>query len=159
VLFEDVCFKDVLCKDMLFEDVWFEDVLFMMLMMMRCLRCCWLSFDVVVLWCWYEMNYLYAAYTAESYLRCKCRSKSKSCKMFMKFLRRKMLSPCILIYRWGLMPWSFCSTTTMELLLKHDDGAFAQPWRWSFCSNTTMELLLNHDDGAFAQPRRWGLMP
>jgi hypothetical protein len=25
---------------------------------------------------------------------------------------------------------------------------------WSFCSTTTMELLLNHDDGAFAQPRR-----
>jgi hypothetical protein len=34
----------------------------------------------------------------------------------------------------------------LELLLNHDDGAFAQPRRWSF--------LLNHDDGAFAQPRR-----
>jgi hypothetical protein len=95
-------------------------------MLIRCLRYCWLSFDVVVLWCWYQMNYLYAAYTTESYLRCKCRCKSKSCKMFMKFLRRKMLSPCILIYRWRLMPWSFCSTMTMELLLNYVGGLM--PW-------------------------------
>jgi hypothetical protein len=118
----------VLYKDVLFEDVWFKDV-----------DIWWcLSFDVVVLWFWHEMNYLYAAYTTESYLRCNCRSKSRSYRMFMKFLRCKMLSPCILIYRWGLMPWSFCSPTTMELLLTHDDGAFAQPRRWSFCSTTTM---------------------
>jgi hypothetical protein len=39
----------------------------------------------------------------------------------------------------------------LELLLNHDDGAFAQQRRWSFCSTKTMELLLNHDDGAFAQ--------
>jgi hypothetical protein len=36
------------------------------------------------------MNYLYDAYTAES---CKCLSKSRSYKMFMKFLRRRKLSP------------------------------------------------------------------
>ena len=110
----------------------------MMLMLMRCLRCyCYrlmlVYHDADMIWinmcciccCW-------------SLLRCKCRSKSRSYKMFMKFLRYKMLSPCILIYRWGLMPWSFCSTTTVEILLNHDDGAFAQPRRW--------ELMLNHDD-------------
>jgi hypothetical protein len=113
-------------------------------MLMRCLRCCWLPFDVVMMWCWCDMNYLY---TAESYLRCKCRSKSISYRMFMKFLRCKMLSPCILIQSWGL--------DALELLLNHDDGAFAQTRRWSFCSTMTMELLLKHDDGAFAQPWRW----
>jgi hypothetical protein len=88
-------------------------------------------------WCWYDMNYLY---TAESYLRWKCRSKSRSYRMFMKFLRRKMLSPCILIQSWGL--------DALELLLNYVGGLMP----WSFCSTTTMELLLNHDDGAFAQP-------
>jgi hypothetical protein len=56
----------------------------------------------------------------------------------------------LLNYVEGLMPWSFCSTTTMELLLNYVEGLMP----WSFCSTTTMELLLNHDDGAYAQPRR-----
>jgi hypothetical protein len=73
-----------------------------------------LSFDTVMLWCWYDVTYKCCICCCWSYLRCKYRYKSKSCKMFMKFLRRKMLSSCILIYRWGLMPWSFCSTTTMR---------------------------------------------
>jgi hypothetical protein len=88
----------------------YDDAMFKMFLII--IWCC-------VLWCWYEMNYLYAAYTAESYLRWKCRSKSRSYRMFMKFLRCKMLSPCILIQSWGL--------DALELLLNHDDGAFAQP--------------------------------
>ena len=36
----------------------------MMLIFDVMLRCCWLPFDAVMMWCWCDMNYLY---TAESY--------------------------------------------------------------------------------------------
>jgi hypothetical protein len=111
-------------------------VLFMTLMLMRCLRCCWLSFDAVVLWCWYDMNYLYVAvdliWVVSVDLSCEvvrsrpnywnhisC-SRSSSCKMLRlsplhTHLKKRAyaLEPCAQKWR-GLMPWSLFMLNSEE---------------------------------------------